>query len=221
MALDPVIGSAIEVGGSGLSSAASFISAERQMNFQRKMSNTAHQREVADMKKAGLNPMLSVMGGSGASAPVGAMVTPENPTKGLAQALVNTRAQRSQQSVNEAQTQQIFKNIAQTMSQTLLTSAQAEREKIALQLDREYSPSMKGLEYDILGNTWSSAKSKAEADLNLPKVSYENYRALKMENDKNQFMKDLYASPYGKYLMPILDKIGPLNIPLGTKRGKK
>lgn len=46
-----------------------------QQRFARDMSGTAHQREVEDLRLAGLNPILSGMGGSGASTPT---ITPQN-----------------------------------------------------------------------------------------------------------------------------------------------
>lgn len=46
--------------------------AAKNRDWQAYMSNTAHQREIADLKAAGLNPVLSAMGGNGAAVTSGA-----------------------------------------------------------------------------------------------------------------------------------------------------
>lgn len=53
--------------------------AKDQMAWQAHMSNTAHQREVMDLRAAGLNPLLSGTGGMGASASGGASGSVGNP----------------------------------------------------------------------------------------------------------------------------------------------
>lgn len=53
--------------------------AQINRDFQERMSNSAYQRQMADMEKAGLNPML-VMGGSGASTPSGASASAQMAT---------------------------------------------------------------------------------------------------------------------------------------------
>jgi hypothetical protein len=66
--------------------------AKAQMKFQREMSNTAHQRQMADLEAAGINPILTARYG-GASTPGGAswgMPKPE-----LAQAFSAAQAGRS------------------------------------------------------------------------------------------------------------------------------
>lgn len=75
--------------------------AKDQMEFQRSMSNTAYQRSMADMKKAGLNPILAGKLG-GASTPAGAMAS----TPAFGTTMANLNSQAGQMRLQKAQVEQ-------------------------------------------------------------------------------------------------------------------
>lgn len=73
----PLLSGGLSYLGGIQTNAANSALAQRQMDFQERMSSTAYQRAMGDMREAGLNPMLAYQQG-GASTPGGASATMTN-----------------------------------------------------------------------------------------------------------------------------------------------
>lgn len=86
--MDPITAGVIM--GGVLTSAGNILEARKNRKFQERLSNTAHQRQVADLRAAGLNPMLSA--NSGASTPGGSQATVDIP---VAEAVGATTARKA------------------------------------------------------------------------------------------------------------------------------
>jgi hypothetical protein len=106
--------------------AASAAQAKQQMDFQESMSNTAYQRAMDDMRKAGLNPILAYSQG-GASTPSGAQGTVQT-ARMEAPKIGNIAATAFQIAQNQMQARRDNSQIDLQKSQKLSTDAATQKQ---------------------------------------------------------------------------------------------
>jgi len=196
------------IAAAGITAAGQWYTNRQQENFARGQSTTAYQRAVADMKKAGLNPMLAYQQGGASSS----SIQPKNPLGGATDAIALNNMSRQttadvevkgQQAANLGKTKEIlnwqessayFKQLVDQRSWEIFEATMPERMKMQAALLREKT---------------------TQADANSARA-----RSVMSTAEISEFERDairLFREFGGKYA-PMIGPLGKL-IPRGRFRG--
>lgn len=181
--------------------------AAKSRSWQEYMSNTAHQREIKDLKAAGLNPVLSAMGGNGAAVTSGA--TASGVTSAGAKGEVDTSANAALVQILgsflSAQTQLQTANV-NARTQEAVADKYTAMEKLVAQIGADSSRYAAQLGY---------AGSKYNASMHYALGKYQTDKGF----ENQVFLEQNYPSNYVQAVNSILKAFG-IDVTGGSTSGE-
>lgn len=133
--IETLAGGALSAFGAHQANRANKQIAREQMQFQERMSNTAYQRAMQDMEKAGLNPILAYNQG-GATAPPGASTQVSNEFSSGVNSAIEARRSRAEVENLRQQNKQIKSTTF--LNEALAHQAIAQTHRIGVQETGDY-----------------------------------------------------------------------------------